>query len=161
MMRLASFHFPYLSNMTQPQPFTVQIADWSEQHDALAKIRIDVFVNEQNVPAEMELDALDADAVHVAACDAAGNVIGTGRLLLNQPIPRIGRMAVVKSWRSVGVGAKILETLCDVAKERGFEKVMLHSQTHASPYYFMHGFLSRGTEFFEAGIPHQAMHKHI
>lgn len=147
--------------MTQPQPFTVQIADWREQHDVLAKIRIDVFVNEQNVPAELELDAFDAAAVHVAACDADGNVIGTGRLILNQPVPRIGRMAVVKSWRSVGVGSKILEKLCGVAKERGFEKVMLHSQTHASPYYFKHGFLSRGTEFFEAGIPHQEMQKRI
>ena len=144
-----------------PKPFTVQIVDWNQQHDALAKIRIDVFVAEQNVPTEIVMDDLDADAVHVAACDVAGSVIGTGRLVLNQPVPRIGRMAVEKTWRSAGVGAKILEKLCNAAKARGFEKVMLHSQTHASPFYFKHGFLSRGTEFFEAGIPHQEMSKRL
>ena len=147
--------------MTQPQTFSVQIADWTQQHDVLAKIRTDVFVTEQQVPAEMERDELDAGAVHVAARDATGTVIGTGRLILDQPVPRIGRMAVVKSWRNAGVGGKILESLCDAAKQRGFGDVLVHSQTHASPFYFKHGFLSHGSEFFEAGIPHQEMRKRI
>lgn len=153
--------FATYKNMTPPQPYTVQIVEWSQQHDALAKIRTDVFVEEQDVPAEIVMDELDADGVHVAARDAAGNVIGTGRLILRQPIPRIGRMAVMKCWRSTGVGGKILKALCDAAKERGFAEVMLHSQSHAAPFYFKHGFLSHGSEFFEAGIPHQEMRKHI
>ena len=147
--------------MTLPQPFTVRIVEWSQQHEALSKIRIDVFVEEQSVPVEVVMDELDAGGVHVLACDEAGNVIGTGRLILDQPVPRIGRMAVAKTWRNAGVGARILEMLCDAAKQRGFGEVLLHSQTHASPFYFKHGFLSHGTEFFEAGIPHQEMRKHI
>ena len=147
--------------MTIPQSYTVQFAEWSQQRDALVKLRTDVFVEEQNVPAEVIMDELDADGVHVVARDASGNVIGTGRLVLQKFVPRIGRMAVVKSLRSTGVGGRILEKLCDAAKQRGFGEVMVHSQTHASPFYFKHGFLSHGSEFFEAGIPHQEMRKHI
>ena len=147
--------------MTPPQPYTVQFAEWSQQCDALAKLRTDVFVEEQNVPIEVIMDALDVDGVHVVATDLLGNVIGTGRLVLHKYVPRIGRMAVVKSSRSTGVGGQILQKLCDAAKQRGFGEVMVHSQTHASPFYFKHGFLSHGSEFFEAGIPHQEMRKHI
>lgn len=147
--------------MTPPQSYTVQFVEWSQQRDALAQLRTDVFVEEQNVPAEVIMDELDADGIHVVARDVSGNVIGTGRLVLQKFVPRIGRMAVVKSLRSTGVGGRILEKLCDAAKQRGFGEVMVHSQTHASPFYFKHGFLSHGSEFFEAGIPHQEMRKHI
>jgi predicted GNAT family N-acyltransferase len=147
--------------MKQTLPYTVQIVEWTQDHNAMAKLRTDVFVDEQNVPVEVIMDGLDRGSVHVAALDEAGGVIGTGRLILQEPVPRISRMVVVKSWRSAGVGGKILGKLCDVAKQRGFGEVMLHSQTHASPFYFKHGFLSHGSEFFEAGIPHQEMRKHI
>ena len=147
--------------MTTPRSYTVQLAEWSQHGDALAKLRSDVFVEEQKVPAEVIMDELDAGGVHVVARDASGNVIGTGRLVLQKFVPRIGRMAVVKSLRSTGVGGQILQQLCNAAKQRGFGEVMVHSQTHASPFYFKHGFLSHGNEFFEAGIPHQEMRKHI
>ena len=94
--------------MTPAQPYTIQIVEWSQQHDALAKLRTDVFVEEQNVPVEIIMDDLDAAGVHVAARDTAGNLIGTGRMILHPSVPRIGRMAVMKSWRSTGVGGQIL-----------------------------------------------------
>jgi predicted GNAT family N-acyltransferase len=145
----------------QSKPYTVRLVAWKETHQSLSQIRTEVFVDEQQVPVEIIMDHLDADGIHVAACDEEGNVIGTGRLVLDQPVPRIGRMAVAKAWRSSGVGGKILATLCAAAKQHGFVKVKLHSQTHASPFYFKHGFLSHGSEFFEAGIPHQEMVKRI
>ena len=153
--------FANFKNMMPPQQYTVQIVEWSQQQAALAKIRTDIFVGEQNVPVEIVMDELDVGGVHVAALDVVGTVIGTGRLVLREPVPRIGRMAVMKCWRSTGVGGKMLKALCDAAKERGFAEVMLHSQTHATPFYFKHGFLSHGSEFFEAGIPHQEMRKQI
>ncbi len=143
------------------KPYTVRLVAWTEKHASLSQIRTEVFVDEQQVPAEIVMDHLDADGVHAAALDDSGNVIGTGRLILDTPVPRIGRMAVAKAWRSSGVGAEILATLCAAAKQHGFVKVKLHSQTHASPFYFKHGFLSHGSEFFEAGIPHQEMVKRI
>ena len=147
--------------MILPEPFTVEICDWSQQHAALAEIRFAVFVEEQKVPPEIELDELDAVAVHAMARDAGGKVIGTGRLIVQPPLPRIGRMAVLKTWRRAGVGAAILELLCREAKRRGYAEVMLNAQTHATAFYYKYGFLSHGAEFSEAGIPHQEMRKKI
>ena len=55
----------------------------------------------------------------------------------------------------------MLNALCEEARRRGYEEVMLNAQTHATPFYFKHGFLSHGPEFAEAGIPHQEMRKQI
>ena len=145
--------------MILPEPFTVEICDWPQQQAALATIRYAVFVEEHKIPAEIERDDLDADSVHAIARDSSGAVIGTGRLILQSPSPRIGRMAVTKPWRRAGVGAAILALLCDNAKRRGYDEVMLNAQTYATPFYFKHGFLSHGPEFAEAGIPHQEMRK--
>ncbi|MBL0124851.1 MAG: GNAT family N-acetyltransferase [Betaproteobacteria bacterium] len=147
--------------MILPEPFSVEICDWSQHQAALAEVRHAVFVEEQKVPREIELDELDAMSVHAIARDAGGNVIGTGRLILPSPLPRIGRMAVLKPWRRAGVGAAILRMLCRDAKLRGYSEVTLNAQTHATPFYFKHGFLSHGPEFVEAGIPHQEMRKKI
>ncbi len=150
--------------MDQVSCFTVSIADWKQQGEALSQVRFAVFVREQGVPPEFELDALDADAqrcLHVAATDDVGAIIGTARLILDPPIPRIGRMAVLKAWRGHGVGAAMLEVLCAEAKNRGHGEVMLHSQTHATPFYFKLGFLSHGSEFVEAAIPHLEMRRKL
>lgn len=144
--------------------FSVALADWNTFGVAMARLRTEVFVREQNVPPELEADGLDADTtrtVHAVARDDAGEVIGTGRLVLDQPLPRIGRMAVLKTHRRSGVGGALLEALCDEAARRGYARVMLHAQSHASGFYYHHGFLSHGQEFFEAGIPHQEMHRNL
>jgi predicted GNAT family N-acyltransferase len=112
----------------------------------------------------MELDAADADdslVLHSMALDDQGNVIGTGRLILEAPVPKIGRMAVLREWRGQGVGKEILEFLCAVAKQRGYAQVRLNSQTHATPFYYKQGFLSHGREFTEGGIPHQEMRRDL
>lgn len=145
--------------MILPEPYTVEICDW-KQRDVLLKVRYAVFVEEQKVPVEIEQDDKDPVSVHVLARDSRGEVIGTARLIL-QELPRIGRMAVLKPWRRSGVGAAMLAALCAEAKRRGYSEIMLNAQTHATPFYFKHGFLSHGPEFAEAGIPHQEMRKQI
>lgn len=147
--------------MILPQPFSVELCTWQQQKQLLTDIRVCVFVDEQKVPAEIIVDDEDPAAVHVVARDAGGAVIGGGRMVLQQPRPRIGRMAVLRPWRRAGVGAALLGALCDEAARLGYHEVMLHAQTHASPFYFKHGFLSHGAEFAEAGIPHQEMHKRL
>ncbi|HEX9389779.1 MAG TPA: GNAT family N-acetyltransferase [Usitatibacteraceae bacterium] len=150
--------------MDQVSSFTISPVSWIQLGEALSQVRFTVFVREQGVPPEFELDDLDADAarcLHVAATDDGGTVIATARLILDHPIPRIGRMAVLKAWRGHGVGAAMLEALCAEAKQRGFKEVMLHSQTHATPFYFKLGFLSHGSEFVEAAIPHLEMRRKL
>ena len=147
--------------MTRPA-HDLRFADWDSEHGVLSQIRFAVFVREQGVPPELELDAMDADPtqiLHVVAANAQGEAVGTARMALEQPIPRIGRMAVLKAWRGKGIGQEMLEFLCAEAKRRGYQVVRLNAQTHATPFYYKQGFLSFGAEFVEAGIPHLEMRR--
>jgi predicted GNAT family N-acyltransferase len=139
-----------------PPPFVVEVIDFAIGRDDLQAIREVVFVQEQQVPAEMERDALDPQCVHVIARSADGMAIGTGRLT---PDHRIGRMAVLRDWRGKGVGEAMLLALLDQARERGWREVALNAQASAITFYARHGFLPHGERFMEAGIEHLAMRR--
>ena len=130
---------------------------WEQARPHAAPIRFTVFVEEQRVPAEIELDEHDASCVHAVAFDGE-RAVGTGRLL---PDGHIGRMAVLKEARNRGVGARMLAKLMDRAKALGFAEVALSAQIHASRFYRRHGFVEEGAEYMEAGIRHQAMRKSL
>lgn len=134
--------------------FRVRLVDWHEASATLSRIRTEVFVRGQGVPAELEMDGRDAECAHVLAESAAGEAVGTGRLM---PDGRIGRMAVLAPWRGRGVGAAILEALMQEARRRGFRETHLHSQSHAKGFYARHGYVVEGEEYLEAGIPHVGM----
>ena len=139
-----------------PPPFVVEVIDFAIGRDDLQAIREVVFVQEQQVPAEMERDALDPQCVHVIARSADGMAIGTGRLT---PDHRIGRMAVLRDWRGKGVGDAMLLALIEQARERGWREVALNAQASAITFYARHGFLPHGERFMEAGIEHLAMRR--
>jgi predicted GNAT family N-acyltransferase len=134
--------------------FTVRLASWRDDRDALAAVRRAVFIVEQRVPENLEWDDVDVQCVHAVAHDAQGTPIGCGRLL---PDGHIGRMAVLAPWRGRGVGDALLTRLMQVARERGDARVRLNAQVQAMPFYARHGFAPDGPPFDEAGIPHQAM----
>jgi predicted GNAT family N-acyltransferase len=121
-----------------------------------ARIRFTVFVEEQRVPSEMELDEWDAPSLHALARDRSGSAIGTARLL---PDGHIGRMAVLREARGSGAGSALLQTLMRAARERGDREVMLNAQTHALPFYRRFGFVEEGGEYDDAGIAHIAMRR--
>jgi len=131
----------------------IELARWSAAKAEAQRIRFAVFVEEQGVPADVELDEWDAQSLHALAFH--GNLaFGTGRLL---PDGHIGRMAVLKSSRSKGVGRAILRALIDAARRRGDREVLLSAQVHAVGFYRAEGFRPEGPVYEEAGIPHQAM----
>ena len=140
--------------MQRPAQVTVRRVSWNKAATALRAIRNTVFVDEQSVPAELEWDGVDEQCLHVLAASAAGEAIGTGRLL---PDGHIGRMAVLKHWRGYGVGGTILTELIAAARERQHAVVELSAQTHALEFYRRHGFEVVSGEYLEAGIPHRAM----
>ena len=137
--------------MTANAQYEIRFGDWTTLSADARTIRFEVFVEEQKVPAELEMDQMDAVCVHAVAYDAAGTPIGTGRLL---PDGHIGRMAVRKAGRGTGVGSALLQGLMAQARARGDRQVVLGSQTNAAPFYERHGFTIDGDEFFEAGISH-------
>ncbi|MEN9559407.1 MAG: haloalkane dehalogenase domain protein [Pseudomonadota bacterium] len=152
--RLQDF-FKHKRAVYQELNLTVREATWQGQDKQLLKrIRFTVFVEEQQVPAEIELDDFDAVSEHALCFDPGGQAIGCGRLL---PDGHIGRMAVLKSWRGRGVGAKILLHLMTLARQKGHTEVVLSAQTHALPFYEIMGFVARGPEYMEAGISHREM----
>ncbi|MEW1903899.1 GNAT family N-acetyltransferase [Streptomyces sp. NPDC086147] len=140
-----------------------------EDREACFAVRREVFVEEQGVPRELEYDTYDATAVHVLAVRADGLPLGTGRLLHgadalgktggDASVGSLGRLAVAKAARGLGVGAALVRGIEEAARERGLTAVDLHAQIHALGFYERLGYEAYGPEFPDAGIPHRAMRK--
>jgi predicted GNAT family N-acyltransferase len=134
--------------------YVIRQADWRREPETLGRIRELVFVQEQRVPPELEWDDRDVGALHLLAETAAGQAIGTARLLAGG---HIGRMAVLPQWRRRGVGSALLRELVRIAREREDCTPFLNAQTRAEDFYRRHGFVAEGAEFLDAGIPHRRM----
>lgn len=131
----------------------VRRASWPKDELALRAIRTEVFVDEQNVPSELEWDGLDADAEHFIA-ESDGEIIGCARLL---GTGQIGRMAVKAESRHAGTGRALLDAAVERARELGMARVFLHAQVQVEGFYAAAGFAAEGERFMEAGIEHQGM----
>jgi len=132
----------------------VQVVSWQQTAPSLREIRTAVFIREQRVPEELEWDEFDAVSVHVLAFNAAGQPVGTARLL---PDGHIGRMAVLKEWRGQGLGGAMLQKLLQELMKQHRQEARLNAQTSAVPFYEKFGFRVLGEEFMEAGIAHVKM----
>lgn len=151
----------------KPDLTITQVANEGELLQALA-IREVVFIEEQHVPEGIERDDEDARAYHLLALKG-GHAVATGRLVkLREPPPgergawgKVGRMAVLKAERKGGLGSKLLTELEAQARREGMVGIILHAQSTALKFYEKHGYASLGSEFEEAGMPHQMMIKHL
>ncbi|MFD8642874.1 GNAT family N-acetyltransferase [Streptomyces zaomyceticus] len=149
--------------------YGVREALGTEDREACFAVRREVFVEEQGVPRELEYDTADATAVHVLAVREDGLPLGTGRLLhgadavgrtgADASVGSLGRLAVSKAARGLGVGAALVKAVEEAARERGLSAVDLHAQTHALGFYERLGYEAYGPEFPDADMPHRAMRK--
>ncbi|MFI2369642.1 GNAT family N-acetyltransferase [Streptomyces sp. NPDC018833] len=152
--------------------YTVRVAIGPDDREACFAVRKAVFVAEQRVPEDIEYDAYDAedtDTVHVLAVRADGVPLGTGRLLHGAAaadrtggdltVGSLGRLAVTKDARGLGVGVALVRAIEDAARERGLAAVDLHAQTHATGFYERLGYAAYGAAFLDAGIPHRSMRR--
>lgn len=119
-------------------------------------IRRVVFTEEQGVSVADDVDGRDDEALHLLAVKN-GVPVGTARMLLSGTTGKIGRVAVLKSERGTGLGKALIEAACDLLKKRGLATAKLGAQTHAIGFYEALGFVARGPEFDDAGIPHREM----
>ena len=149
---------------------TVRLAR-AEDMAAVYAVRHEVFVIGQDVPPELERDALDAGADHAVGL-RDDEVVATGRLVDGRidedglllagsrgTAATIGRMAVVEAARGTGLGRALLDLLVVRATQRGLPEVELHAQLHAQPFYERAGFEPFGEVYLEAGIEHVGMRR--
>ena len=152
-----SVSFAIISGMS----LVVKRLENPQEMEDVRVLRTRVFVDEQGVPPELEVDELDDTAVHAVAFQD-GVVIGTGRLILDTPTEaRIGRMAVDASLRLNGIGGRVLAFLENEARSQGIKLISLHAQHYVRHFYANRGYQERGDTFMEAGILHVEMIKDI
>lgn len=128
----------------------------SKEISKLLEVRKIVFIDEQNVPPELEIDEYDKSATHFIVL---GNdeIIGTARLVISDKIGKIGRVCILKEFRNKGIGSKLMNKIIEYSKSIGLEYLSLESQVYAIPFYEKIGFTVEGKEFMDAGIPHKKM----
>ncbi|HSD24078.1 MAG TPA: GNAT family N-acetyltransferase [Solirubrobacterales bacterium] len=138
---------------------TVRPARDEAEVEAAMDLRVRVFVDEQGVDAEEELDDLDAQSLQIVGLDDSG-VIATCRLRdLGEGGWKLERMVVDGRLRGNGVGGRLLAGAEREARERGGREIVLHAQRRAESFYAAHGYASEGETFIEAEIEHVRMRK--
>ncbi len=125
---------------------------------ACHEIRRRVFIDEQQVPAALELDDLDAASTHLIAC-RGGRAIGTARLRCVGGDAKAERVAVLPEQREHGVGRLLMQQLELEAEARGLHRMVLNAQVSVISFYERLGYVAEGERFLEAGIPHLRMTK--
>ncbi|QTA37405.1 GNAT family N-acetyltransferase [Thermosipho ferrireducens] len=126
-------------------------------------IRKKVFIEEQNVPEEEELDSRDNEAVHFLLT-ANEKDIGTCRVRHIAPfVLKVERVAIIKEYRGLGYGKLLMKYVEKYSRENKIKKLVLNSQLHVKDFYEQLGFISdtNNIVFYEAGIPHIKMEKVI
>ncbi|MCM3707086.1 MULTISPECIES: GNAT family N-acetyltransferase [Cytobacillus] len=130
-----------------------------EMQDALS-IRKQVFVGEQNVPLEEEIDQFEDEAVHFVLYNN-GTPAGAGRFRTVDGNGKVERICVLKDHRKSGSGKAIMDKIEEHAMKQGLPALKLNAQTQAIPFYEKLGYQVISEEFMDAGIPHRTMKKTI
>jgi ElaA protein len=121
------------------------------------RLRHTVFVEEQGVPVEEEIDALDATATHLMA-RADGRPVGTARIVFADGTAKIGRVCVLAEARGAGTGAALIRAAMQIARETpGIGQARLGAQVTAIGFYEALGFRAEGPVYLDAGIEHRDM----
>lgn len=132
-----------------------------EETQTCFELRKQVFVEEQKVPLELEMDGMDADARHFAV-KTGDRIIATCRVRRLGSAAKIERVAVLKDYRRMGIGQTLMKYVLQVLLRQGdIQLLKLSSQADAVPFYEKLGFKTRGNEYIDAGMPHYDMVKEV
>ena len=142
------------------EELTVKLVETEDEMEGALGVRFRVFVAEQHVPMDEELDEFDSVATH-AIVSHRGEIVATGRIVYGNEdsAARIGRMAVDVEWRRKGLGGQLLRFLEEEASAQGVSTYILNAQEYVKEFYANHGYVERGGTFLEADIVHILMRK--
>lgn len=130
-----------------------------EKNDAFS-VRRKVFVEEQGIPEQIEIDEHEEEAIHFVCYDE-NKPIGAGRLRMFAEYGKAERISVLPNHRKKGVGARIMKAMEEKLKNDGIPKIILHAQLHAHPFYEKIGYKQTSEIFYEADTPHVRMEKNL
>ena len=139
----------------------VMIAESQKQRQDCLDVRMNVFVKEQKVPADLEIDELEDECVHFILYQDDGTPAGTGRYREVDGYGKAERICVMSDVRQKGSGRMIMSAIEDYARSRSIPKVKLHAQVQAIPFYERLGYQVISDVFMDAGIPHRTMEKEL
>lgn len=129
--------------------------------EAAFKVRKQVFVTEQGIPEDIELDDRENEALHMVVQDGA-KVIGTARVMfLDNGQAKLERMAILKPYRRQGIGSKVIAFINEELRNRQVKQVILHAMYSVVAFYQHCGFETSGPTFWEAGIKHIKMQRNL
>ena len=139
----------------------VRVAESEADREAALVVRRDVFIEEQGVAEEVEMDGKDEDAIHFVAT-ADGEPVGAARLReVGSGVGKVERVAVVADRRDDGIGRELMRTLEATAVERDIDRLVMHAQTHVQAFYLSLDYEMTSDVFEEAGIDHVEMEKEL
>ena len=139
--------------MSKTNSISIIETSWSEHSDEISRIRDKVFIQEQAVPRSIEMDGKDGECIHFLIFDE-NLPIGTARIKMDGKIERV---SILKAHRRKGLGCKLMEFIINTAKQKGLEKIYLHSQMGSIDFYQSLKFIQKGEMFQEADIDHVLM----
>ena len=129
--------------------------------DEAYRIRMVVFVDEQQVPVDEERDDYDEDAVHCLVLEG-GTPLATARLVVKPGgVAKIGRVAVLEAARGKGLGRLVMLALHGEAQRLGLTACLLDAQVQVRGFYEGLGYIAEGELFLDAGIWHQRMSRPV
>lgn len=142
-------------NLEKITPISFQWTDQEHKKHAI-NIRTKVFVEEQNVAAELELDGDDTNCIHILLYDEEGKALATARLkYLENNYIKFERFAVLFEFRGMNLGEKLVHYALELTKNS--DKIYLHAQEQVIDFYKKFGFKETGNFFTEADIRHKKM----
>lgn len=138
----------------------IKVVSTDQEQNEAYRIRKVVFVDEQNVPMDLEIDEHEEASIHFIAYDGK-DVVGASRLRFVGEYGKLERICVLKSYRGKSYGKKLIDKMEEEIINKGYKKAKLHAQTHAKEFYERLGYEVFSDEFMDAGIPHVAMTKEL
>lgn len=138
-------------------PARIRLATTSEDILKVMVVRGIVFIEEQQVDWEGEIDEFEDTSIHVLG-EVGGQPVASGRLrLLPDGWAKLERIAVRPRWRGRGIARQIVRFLISEASVREARRLKMHAQVHLEDFYREFGFVREGAVFDECGIDHILM----
>lgn len=139
----------------------IKLAVTEEEKELAFSIRRKVFVEEQGIPLHLEIDEHDATATHFIILEDETPIAAARLRETELNVGKVERVCVLPEHRGKHLGVRVMEALENHAKNLGWNKLKLHAQSYAVPFYEKLRYIVTSPEFIDAGIPHRAMEKEL